>query len=99
MKSKGGIEPVFCIFYMFKDRGMSMGTGIGLTDADKLHAFLEVFVDKAMDLDDSGKIELFGDHDEMEMLRQILYVSIITSVNSDDEDFYERERFLKITES
>ena len=50
------------------------------TDTDKLHAFLEVFVDKAMDLDDSGKVELSGDHDEMEMLREILYVSIITSV-------------------
>lgn len=52
-------------------------------DMDSLKAFMQVFVDKAMDLDGSGKIEQTDNYNEMDILKEILAMSSITSGNAD----------------
>ena len=52
-------------------------------DIDSLQAFMQVFVCKAMDLNNSGKIEQADSYNETEILKEILAMSSITSGNAD----------------
>ena len=55
-------------------------------DFGDIQAFMSVFINKAMDLNNSGTIETTGDNSEMEYLKEILKMSAITAGTSDDNE-------------